>query len=174
MFDARLLRNRCQTVPALSRAKSRMLVSRELCALCKEPTHICDAKYHDKIKKAAVNLSACCSACYSGRPVGFLVVGRDDQAVPKHTSIWPTSQQREVLPANIAVADGIRADMNRTLIRINMAMSALCAQTPRQNRGRKARIKGDQNSIPSEPPELSPHTRLPLCGSNILLSNTEG
>ena len=65
--------------------KAVCLVSRELCALCKEPTHICDAKYHDKIKKAAVN--GCCSACYSGRPVGFLVVGRDDQAVPKHTSI---------------------------------------------------------------------------------------
>ena len=67
--------------------KAVCLVSRELCALCKEPTHICDAKYHDKIKKAAANHSGCCSACYSGRPVGFLVVDGTIKRCPSTPSI---------------------------------------------------------------------------------------
>ncbi len=37
-----------------------------------------------------------------------------------------------------------------------------------QKQGAKGRIKGDQNSTLSGPPELSPHIRLPLGSSSIL------
>src|SRR5579859_4194002 len=40
--------------------------------------------------------------------------------------------------------------------------------TATRKEGAKGRIKLTQNSTPSEPPELSPHIRVPLDGSSIL------